>query len=543
MGIDMSTTSRSYRDRELYLPSDFFQNQQQQCSPDRCYCKGGHHRPNRYYFTHIERNNNNGMERYMDPSIYLNQFMNGLAWPNMKSPADWTTNDYQRFGEVMGEYFARIKGRGQWPWLDVPAAPGLVPPGAQVGSGWPAGYVPPFAGAAGESAMPGRRRARDGGGAYGNKDLESLLEEVLLFRDSMCGTPQERQREQLQASIAKFLWPAIVKQQQEQAMRMMMGMGDPMPGMGGYMPGAPVGQMPGAPLPGMMGQPGAGMPGIPPGLMDQLAERLGAGGGGGRRGGFGRGRPRRNLAWGDDDDDIDFGELRRRRGNRRRRGGFDDDDDWGGLDGDGMYVHSCFVVQSQAHTDAQTASRRPRRPGPGPNRPRPGGGGLGGGGASAGQGLSDLFDQPSRQEAPQRPAEAIASPRPANRVSPQPPRPAPAQPASDPGNDHPLTPIPGPIPDSPPPAMPRPAPPHQQHARWTAHTAQQQWYYPPPGAIPVPSEARFESPGPPGAPPPRFGGQAEESGKRPTRFGGEMPWEREEAGGSPALGGPPSVKK
>jgi len=297
----------------------------------------------------------------MDPSLYLNQFMNGLAYPNMKSPADWTTNDYQRFGEVMGEYFARNKGRGQRPWLDVPTAPGFVPPGAQVGNGWPAGYMPPFAGAAGEGAMPGRRWPRDGAGMYGNKDLESLLEEVLLFRDSMCGTPQERQREQLQASIAKFLWPAIVKQQQEQAVRMMMGMGDPMAGMGGYMPGAPMGQTSGAQPPGMMGQPLGGMPdmngmggmgqGLPPGLTDQLAERLGGGGGGGgRRGGFGRGRPRRNLAWGDDDDDIDFGELRRRRGNRRRRGGFDDDDDWGGLDGDGMYVHFLLISGSRGQT-------------------------------------------------------------------------------------------------------------------------------------------------------------------------------------------------
>jgi len=173
---------------------------------------------------------------------------------------------------------------------------------------------------------------------------------------------------------------------------------------------------------------------------------------------------------------------------------------------------------------------------------------MAGGGGSAGQGLSDLFDQPSRQEAPQRRAASVASPRTAQRVSPEPPRPAPARPVSDPEDDRPLTPTPGSIPDSPPPVIPRPMPPQQQQqARWAAAAAQPPYYYSPPGAIPVPWEARFESPGSPGAPQSRFGmrreGSTQPYGKEPARFGGGVMWEREEPGGSPGLDGPRAGEK
>ncbi|GAB7360181.1 hypothetical protein MBLNU230_g7943t1 [Neophaeotheca triangularis] len=474
MGTDCSRPS--YTQTELLLPSDSLRL----CIPSRttpCWCKGPTHRTSRY--TYIERDSS-GRENYYDPFEYLDRAMlnhgfssnggrggggfGGLGAPPVaawKDPSLWTTRDYERLGEVMGEYFARERGKsggyggGGWPVYGGALPVGM--PMSGVGQGFDASAMWPLMALMGMGGGGGWDRGSRSGSRRGHRSsgyselseqirrLEEVYRRDKEMSDAMLyGTEAERREKAWQQRLVKQLfdvWPQFMQMQQQQQQNG-MGMGMGMPGIGTNPMGFGMSPMAAAALQAQaqaaMQQPQGGM-GHPMGantpMMD--VDPRGFGGGGG---GPGRRRMRRNRRALPDYDDFEEAPWGRNRG-RRGRGGFgddiDDDDDLdmlGGRDG---------------------GRRGPKGPGPAPgagiggfskpagSRNSDGGSGGGGGGGGGGAPVPNagiLFpnpeadrqsDRPAAAQPPaipsQRPsprAAAAAQPTPSARPSPIPPSPA-----------------------------------------------------------------------------------------------------------------------
>lgn len=374
MGVDCSKPSREYT--ELYLPSDTFRV----CTPDRCWCQGGH-RSSRYMY--VERGGD-GRERFHDPQDYMDRFMMGGGWPSSwKDPGEWTTRDYERLGEIMSEYQNRMRGRQMSPWGAMPfvGMAGAALPAMMMGADSP--FKMPR-----EHHRTSRRSSWEHEIMQRIKRMEEIAKEyeerVTGMSNHLYGTDAERQEEMYKRRQNK-LWQEF--QQAQMGMPMGGGMGM---GMGGMpMGGNPMmAQQAGLGMPGFggvgggmgaMGMPGYGGGGMgamgglggfggmnPTQGMGRRASMMGMGDGemlgglGGMAGGLGGGmgggmgglggvggmgrrggrRARRNISLGDDEaEDDDFGGgfgggggMGRRA--RRRRGGFDEGDFFAGF-GDG----------------------------------------------------------------------------------------------------------------------------------------------------------------------------------------------------------------
>ncbi|KAK3718186.1 hypothetical protein LTR37_005301 [Vermiconidia calcicola] len=429
MGVDISRPSREYT--ELYLPADTFR----QCSPERCWCQGGH-RNTRYMY--IERGGD-GRERYHDPLDYMDRIATGGGWPgSWKHPRDWTTKDYDRLGTIMQELYHRQRGKQMGgimsPWMMADELGG----GGRCGSG----MASPTYGRRGH-AMPMPMPVHDGPTW---EDLERVYGARLKdLQDKVYGSEENAREERWRAkqfNLWKEFMGAYGGGAGAGAGGMGMGAMGAMNGLQGMqMPpmnpnmGMGMGQGMGQGMgPGMMPQqfgggmtmpPGMGggfggmppmnnaMPNMPGGGFGQMNgfggdEMFGGGPGGGafggRRGGGGFGRNRRfgggrGIGWDDQYDEGfgaggGFGGGGGRGFGGRRRGRFGDEDDiFGGL-GDGP-------------RSPRGPARGPQR---GPLRPdgRPGGGGGGGVGGAF---FEDDMDIEPAKDFRRRFPSPIASPR------------------------------------------------------------------------------------------------------------------------------------
>ena len=301
---------------------------------------------------YVERGGD-GKENFHDPMEYMDRIMSGgSGWPgSWKDARDWTTRDFERLGDVMGEYENRVWGRRM----------GGVPTHGGGGGGMTPAMMTMMMMAAGDEyggsgGGGGRYRRRSGQFSVEMwKHLQRMVrenhEQLRELSDAVYGSDAERRQELARRRMFK-LWQDF----QQQGMSGGGGMGgNGMPGAGGMgmgmgMPGMMPNQFGGMGGPaGMGGPPGMGMNGMMPGAGgmgqmngygDDMLAGGGLGGGGlsGRRGGaYGRGGRKggaRGIGWGDDlEDEFGLGLGDGRGDGRGFNGGRRRDDDW--LDGYG----------------------------------------------------------------------------------------------------------------------------------------------------------------------------------------------------------------
>ncbi|KAK4502191.1 hypothetical protein PRZ48_005616 [Zasmidium cellare] len=347
---------------ELFLPSETLLR----CSPDRCWCKGSHHRGDSRY-VYVERGGD-GRERYHDGFDMMSQLMNGGGgggWPAWKDPSQWNIRDMERFGEFFGEWQMREVGRRA-------KMHGLGGGGGYGGPGVGRGEFDRM-----QAEMEERFRRLGEEFSRGNEERDAFL----------FGSERERRKEMFQGNVLRMIqemWPQLAQMAAAQGGG---GMGMGVPGMGmGMQPPPPYGGFGGLPMGGgnmSMGGGGGGgmnwmgqMPnGMAPGMqMPQMPMHPNPMDPAGFPPRFPH-RRRRNFAHADDfDEDINlvppYQNIPGQQPWQRRRRFGDEGDHFGGIGG--------------------AASPMPRRPSG--NGPRPGG--LGGDGLAYDDPIRDNYAVP-----------------------------------------------------------------------------------------------------------------------------------------------------
>lgn len=398
MGIGYSGPQHSYRS----YPSDTLLL----CTPDRCFCRGGH-RHGGPRWVYVERTGD-GRELYRDPVEFVERWVRGASFPGggpgmmtvgpgmmgglgmmdgprvvggpgmagmggiggmggmgmpmwppeWKDPKEWKTSDFDRLGEILGEFLQRQRGRGMrrgGPWGDDTLDWDL-----NQMQDWDRPMM------LGQDDIGRGRAERGRRGAPPGSELDQLREQMMRYAeetkehiknldDCVFGSEKE-QREERYKEKQKKIFEEIIKNlngggysSNIPGLGMPQGFGHagmhPMTGMAGMNPMTMGGMNPVGPMGGgmMHGNPMMmGRGGPTGGRFDDMGNPFGRRRGPGRRRAQGRG-----LGFGfadefDDDDDLGgFGPGLGRRRPRRRKVGFEDDDDddpFGLGGGDGMYV-------------------------------------------------------------------------------------------------------------------------------------------------------------------------------------------------------------
>lgn len=327
---------------ELFLPSETLLR----CSPERCWCKGGHHRDSRYVYV---EHGGDGRERYHDGFDMMSQLMgNGGGagagagmWPAWKDPSQWSIRDMERFTDFFAEWQNREMGRKAR----------LYGMGGGGGGGYGYGEGGPGIGRGEfdrmQADMEERFKRMTDEYARNNEERDAFL----------FGSGRERRKDQFQSNILRMIqdmWPQLTQMaggggggggfgtQGMGPMGMPMGMGPMGMNMPSIMPqgggmGAPMGWPPATCGTNMFNTP-PGMPQMPPGMMPQMPMHNMMDPNVPGRHPY---RRRRNFAMDDEfDEDLNFANPYRnvRPGQQPcRRPRFGDEDGFGGLGG-GEYV-------------------------------------------------------------------------------------------------------------------------------------------------------------------------------------------------------------
>lgn len=222
---------------ELFLPSETLLR----CTPDRCWCKGHHHRGDSRY-VYVERGGD-GRERYHDGFDMMSQLMgngNGMGgvWPAWKDPSQWNIRDMERFTEFFSEWQNREMGRKG-------RVNGAAGPGGIYGYGGGGVGRGEFERMQSEMEERFKRMAEEY--ARGNEERDAFL----------FGSERERRKEMFQGQIWRMIqemWPQLASMASSGGGMMGGAMGFP-PGMGG-----PIGAGFGGPWGGMANMGGGGSP-------------------------------------------------------------------------------------------------------------------------------------------------------------------------------------------------------------------------------------------------------------------------------------------